>query len=54
MKTITSLVAKENSLRLMNRPMPFHGGLGIAKDLLLECWFRVMRIRGIAEGPSEV
>ena len=29
-------------------------GLGVAKDLPLERWFREMRIRRIGEGPSEV
>jgi len=29
-------------------------GLGVAKDLPLERWYREIRIRRIGEGPSEV
>ena len=48
------LVAAEASFRVVDRSMQIHGGLGVAKDLPLERWFREMRIRRIGEGPSEV
>ena len=30
------------------------GGLGMAKELPLERWFRELRIKRVGEGPSEV
>ena len=51
---IAKLVASENSFRVVDRSMQIHGGLGVAKDLPLERWFREMRIRRVGEGPSEV
>ena len=33
--------------------MQIHGGLGVAKDLPFERWYREIRIRRIGEGPSE-
>ncbi len=51
---IAKLVCTENGFRVIDRSMQIHGGLGVAKDLPLERWFREMRIRRIGEGPSEV
>jgi alkylation response protein AidB-like acyl-CoA dehydrogenase len=51
---IAKLVASENSFKVVDRSMQIHGGLGVAKDLPLERWFREMRIRRVGEGPSEV
>lgn len=51
---IAKLVCAENGFRVVDRSMQIHGGLGVAKDLPLERWFREMRIRRIGEGPSEV
>ena len=48
------LVGAEASSRVVDRSMQIHGGLGVAKDLPFERWFREMRIRRIGEGPSEV
>ena len=42
------------SFKVVDRSMQMHGGLGVAKDLPLERWFREMRIRRIGEGPNEV
>jgi alkylation response protein AidB-like acyl-CoA dehydrogenase len=39
---------------VVDRCMQMFGGLGVAKDLPFERWFREMRIRRIGEGPSEV
>ena len=44
----------EASGRVVDRSMQIHGGLGVAKDLPLERWYREIRIRRIGEGPSEV
>ena len=51
---IAKLVCSENGFKVIDRSMQIHGGLGVAKDLPLERWFREMRIRRIGEGPSEV
>ncbi len=51
---MAKLVATEAGGRVVDRCMQMFGGLGVAKDLPLERWFREMRIRRIGEGPSEV
>ncbi len=51
---IAKLVAAEAGGRVVDRSMQIHGGLGVAKDLPLERWYREIRIRRIGEGPSEV
>ena len=51
---IAKYVSAESSFRVVDRSMQIHGGLGVAKDLPFERWFREMRIRRIGEGPSEV
>ena len=51
---MAKLVATEAGGRIVDRCMQMFGGLGVAKDLPLERWFREMRIRRIGEGPSEV
>lgn len=51
---IAKLQCAELSFQVVDRCMQIHGGLGVAKDLPLERWFREMRIRRIGEGPSEV
>jgi alkylation response protein AidB-like acyl-CoA dehydrogenase len=51
---ICKLVASEAAGRVIDRSMQIHGGLGVAKDLPFERWYREIRIRRIGEGPSEV
>ena len=51
---MAKLVATEAGGRVVDRCMQMFGGLGVAKDLPFERWFREMRIRRIGEGPSEV
>ena len=51
---MAKLVATEAGGRVVDRCMQMFGGLGVAKDLPLERWFREMRIKRIGEGPSEV
>lgn len=51
---MAKLVATEAGGRVVDRSMQMFGGLGVAKDLPFERWFREMRIRRIGEGPSEV
>ena len=51
---MAKLVATEASSRVVDRCMQMFGGLGVAKDLPFERWYREMRIRRIGEGPNEV
>ena len=51
---MAKLVASEAGGRVVDRCMQMFGGLGVAKDLPFERWYREMRIRRIGEGPSEV
>ena len=51
---IAKLQCPELSGKVVDRSMQIHGGLGVAKDLPLERWYREIRIRRIGEGPSEV
>ena len=51
---MAKLVATEAGGRVVDRCMQIFGGLGVAKDLPFERWYREMRIRRIGEGPSEV
>ncbi|CAB4850254.1 unannotated protein [freshwater metagenome] len=46
--------ATETAGRVVDRCIQIHGGLGVAKELPLERWYREMRIKRIGEGPSEV
>tara|TARA_R110002073_G_scaffold14259_4_gene58689 strand:- start:773 stop:1939 length:1167 start_codon:yes stop_codon:yes gene_type:complete len=52
--SIAKVTASEAGGRVVDRCMQIHGGLGVAKDMPFERWFREMRIRRIGEGPSEV
>ena len=40
--------------RVVDRAMQIHGGMGVAKELPLERWYRELRIRRIGEGPNEI
>ena len=51
---MAKLVATEAGGRVVDRCMQMFGGLGVAKDLPFERWYREMRGRRIGEGPSEV
>ena len=44
----------ETAERVLDRSIQIHGGMGLAKELPLERWYREMRTRRIGEGPSEV
>ncbi len=52
--SIAKITASEAGGRVVDRCMQIHGGLGVAKDLPFERWYREMRIRRIGEGPNEV
>jgi acyl-CoA dehydrogenase len=52
--SMAKLMATEMALRVVDRAIQIHGGMGLAKELPLERWFRELRTRLIGEGPSEV
>jgi acyl-CoA dehydrogenase len=52
--SIAKVVATEAASRVVDRAMQIHGGMGVAKELPLERWYRELRIRRIGEGPTEI
>jgi acyl-CoA dehydrogenase len=52
--SIAKVVATETAGRVVDRCIQIMGGLGVAKALPLERWYRELRIKRIGEGPSEV
>lgn len=52
--SIAKLFASEAANRVVDRCVQILGGMGVAKELPLERWFRETRIKRIGEGPSEV
>lgn len=52
--SVAKLYATETAFRVVDRCMQIFGGLGMAKELPLERWFRELRIKRVGEGPSEV
>jgi acyl-CoA dehydrogenase len=52
--SMAKLMATEISAKVVDRAIQIHGGMGLAKDLPLERWYRELRTRRIGEGPSEV
>lgn len=52
--SMAKLMASEMATRVVDRAIQIHGGMGLAKELPLERWYRELRTRRIGEGPSEV
>lgn len=52
--SIAKLMATEVAEKVVDRAIQIHGGMGLAKELPLERWYRELRTRRIGEGPSEV
>jgi acyl-CoA dehydrogenase len=52
--SIAKVFATEAAFRVVDRCVQILGGMGVAKELPLERWFRELRIKRIGEGPSEV
>jgi acyl-CoA dehydrogenase len=46
--------ATETSFKVIDRMMQIFGGMGVAKEMPLEHWFRDVRVCRIVAGPSEV
>jgi alkylation response protein AidB-like acyl-CoA dehydrogenase len=51
---MAKVVATEAASRVVDRVMQIYGGMGVAKELPLERWYRELRIRRIGEGPNEI
>ena len=52
--SVCKVYATETAGRVVDRCVQILGGMGVAKELPLERWYREMRIKRIGEGPSEV
>jgi acyl-CoA dehydrogenase len=52
--SVCKVYATEIAGKVVDRCIQIFGGLGVAKELPLERWYREMRIKRIGEGPSEV
>jgi acyl-CoA dehydrogenase len=52
--SIAKVYATETAGRVVDRCIQVLGGMGVAKELPFERWYREMRIKRIGEGPSEV
>jgi acyl-CoA dehydrogenase len=52
--SVAKVFATETAGRVVDRAIQIFGGLGVAKEMPLERWYREMRIKRIGEGPSEV
>jgi acyl-CoA dehydrogenase len=52
--SIAKVYATETAGRVVDRCIQVFGGLGVAKEMPLERWYRELRIKRLGEGPSEV
>ena len=52
--SVAKVYATEIAGKVVDRCIQIFGGLGVAKELPLERWYRELRIKRIGEGPSEV
>jgi acyl-CoA dehydrogenase len=52
--SVAKVFATETAGRVVDRAIQIFGGLGVAKEMPLERWYRELRIKRIGEGPSEV
>jgi acyl-CoA dehydrogenase len=52
--SIAKVYGTETAGRVVDRCMQIFGGLGVAREMPLERWYRELRIKRIGEGPSEV
>ena len=52
--SICKLYGTEAAGRVVDRAMQMFGGMGMAKEMPLERWYRELRVKRIGEGPSEV
>ncbi len=52
--SVAKVYATEIAGKVVDRCIQMFGGLGVAKEMPLERWYRELRIKRIGEGPSEI
>ncbi len=52
--SVCKLYGTETAWRVVDRAIQMFGGMGVAKEMPLERWYRELRVKRIGEGPSEV
>lgn len=52
--SVCKLYGTETAGRVVDRAIQMFGGMGLAKEMPLERWYRELRVKRIGEGPSEV
>lgn len=52
--SVAKVFATETAGRVVDRCIQILGGMGVAREMPLERWYRELRIKRIGEGPSEV
>jgi acyl-CoA dehydrogenase len=52
--SVCKVVGTETAGRVVDRCIQILGGMGVAREMPLERWYRELRIKRIGEGPSEV
>lgn len=52
--SVCKVYATEIAGKVVDRCIQMFGGLGVAREMPLERWYRELRIKRIGEGPSEV
>lgn len=52
--SMAKLYATEMGSRVVDRTMQIMGGMGMAKEMPFEHWYRDLRVSRIVEGPSEI
>ena len=52
--SVCKVYATETAFRVVNRCVQILGGLGLAKEMPLERWFRDLRVKLLGEGASEI
>ena len=52
--SVAKLYCTENGFKVVDSMMQLMGGMGLAKEMPLEHWFRDLRVARIVEGPSDI
>lgn len=52
--SVCKVYATETAFRVVNRCVQILGGMGLAKEMPLERWFRDLRVKLLGEGASEI
>jgi acyl-CoA dehydrogenase len=52
--SIAKLYCTENGFKVVDSMMQLMGGMGLAREMPLEHWFRDLRVARVVEGPSDI